>query len=99
MYAKLKPISTSKSASRKSKSPYPSHSQQTAEQLATKRVQHTRNKAIAAETRASIDEFESSMMGRVAAASGQDGVDYGGEENKGKDISPTTEMVSYIGMW
>ena len=94
MYAKLKPITTSKSASRKSKSPHPSHSQQTAELLATERVRRARNKAIAAETRVSIDEFESSIEGRVTVAPGQDEVDNGGGENKGRDMSPTTGMVS-----
>ena len=86
MYAKLKPITSSKSAaSRKLKSPHPStSSQKTAELLAGERVRHPRSKAIAAETRASIDEFESSMRGKVAAGPGQqDGVDMDAEKLSG----------------
>ena len=88
MYAKLKPITSSKSASRKPKSPHPTSSQQTAELLATERVRLARSKAIAAETRASIDEFESSIRGRVAMASGGQGgvgTESGGED-RGRDI-------------
>ena len=97
MYAKLKPITSSTSASRKSKSPHPSH--QTAELLATERVRHARSKAIAAETRASIDEFESSIRGRVAVASGQDGVGTGSGEDGERDtekVSPTAGIVVII---
>ena len=107
MYAKLKPITSSKSASRKSKSPHPNSSQQTSEPLATERVQRARSKAIAAETRASIDEFESSLRGKVAAAAtppppGQDGVGMESGEDRGRDtekLSPTagmTVMLLYI---
>lgn len=94
MYAKLKPITSSKSASRKSRSPHPSH--QTAELLATERVRRARSEAIAVETRASIDEFESSIGGRVAATSGHDGVSTESGENRGRDtekLSPTAGMV------
>ena len=108
MYAKLKPISSSKSASRKPKSPHPTSSQQTAELLATERVRLARSKAIAAETRASIDEFESSMKGRVAAASGAQGQDGEGAESGGGDYrrrdadhqslatGPTADYVAQI---
>ena len=97
MYAKLKPITSSKSASRKSRSPHPSH--QTAELLGTERVRRARSKAIAAETRASIDEFESSIRGRVAATSGQDGESIESGEDRGGDtekLSPTAGMVVII---
>ena len=109
MYAKLKPISSSKSASSKPKSPHPTSSQQTAELLATEGVRLARSKAIAAETRASIDQFESSMRGRVAAASGargQDGVgaESGGDEDRRRDADqslamstgPTADYVAQI---
>ena len=100
MYAKLKPITSSKSASRKPRSPHPNSSQQTAELLATERVRRARNKAIAAETRASIDEFESSLRGKVAAAAtpppGQDGGSIESSEDRGRDaekLSPTAGMA------
>jgi hypothetical protein len=103
MYAKLKPITSSKSASRKPNSPHPTSSQQTAELLATERVRFARSQAIAAETRASIDEFESSIRGRVAAASGgQDGVGTEGGDDRRRDpqqtvtIGPTADYVSQI---
>ena len=63
MYAKLKPIVTSKSAGRSSKLPRPP--QTTADLLASRRA-YARNKAIASETRASIEAFEATMRDRMA---------------------------------
>ena len=63
MYAKLKPIVTSKSAGRSSKLPRPP--QTTADLLASRRA-YARNKAIASETRASIEAFEATMKDRMA---------------------------------
>ena len=110
MYAKLKPITSSKSASRKPKSPHPTSSQQTAELLATERVRLARSKAIAAETRASIDQFESSMRGSVATVSGArgqdgEGTESGGGEDRRRDADhqslatatgPTADYVAQI---
>ena len=99
MYAKLKPITTSKTTSRKSKSQ--SHPNlQPFELLASERARHARNKAIAEETRASIDEFEASIGGSMAVRPRQDG-GTGGAEGGGRDeekLSPSAGMVSYIGM-
>ena len=98
MYAKLKPISTSKTTSRKSKSPHPS--QQTTELLVSERARLARSRAIAEETRASIDEFEASIRGSVAVGGTRnDGVTPGGTpgvDGEGDSEKRTARMVSYV---
>ena len=96
MYAKLKPIVTSKSAGKES--PHPS--QATAELLASRRA-YARNKAIAEDTRASIDAFEASMRYRtvVEPASGsEEGLTINSPRHRGNTtgLSPTAEVVSTL---
>lgn len=96
MYAKLKPIMSSKSAGKKS--PHPS--QATAELLASRRA-YARSRAIAEDTRASIDAFEASMRYTAAAepASGsEEGLTVTSPRHRGNTtgLSPTAEVVSAL---
>ena len=69
MYAKLKPIVTSKSASKRSRSPRPAPS--TTGSKSADRAANVRNKLIAEETRTSIDAFEATMREKVSVEEGE----------------------------
>ena len=97
MYAKLKPIVTSRSATgpgRRSKSPQTS--QTTAAELLASRRANARNKLIAFETRASIDAFEASLNDRGTVEAGGEEVLPSSRSMSGEEMetSPTKGLVS-----
>lgn len=95
MYAKLKPLTTSKSATKRSKLSHPS--KKSSKLLAAERVHRARSEAIAAETNASIDQFEASIGGRVAAVSKQDdGVPTESRPREGQMTDYVTQIKSRV---
>ena len=97
MYAKLKPIVTSKSSGSLRRSVSPHSSQTMAAELLAARRANARNKLIAAETRANIDAFEATLKDRATVEPGSAEMQLSSKltsEEKNENSCPTTKIVS-----